>query len=113
MVGAVVACNAMGNVVENGKILAGTRNDDNTAFLDGETWLVENRTRQLDVFSGKFVGENAVIGCVMTNAALNKGQANKTGPQPGKTGGVAHESSPLLKFAKVFQRSGEKSRRAS
>ena len=77
MVGAVVACNAMGNVVENGKILAGTRNEDNTAFVDGETWLVENRTRQLDVFSGKFVGENTVIGCVMTNAALNKGQANK------------------------------------
>ena len=77
MVGAVVACNAMGNVMENGRILAGTRNGDNTGFVDGETWLVENRTRQLDVFSGKFVGENTVIGCVMTNAALNKGQANK------------------------------------
>ena len=30
MVGAVMACNAMGDVVEDGTILAGARNDDNT-----------------------------------------------------------------------------------
>ncbi len=77
VVGAVVACNAMGDVMENGRILAGARNPENTGFVDAETWMVENRLRQLDVFSGKFVGENTVIGCVMTNAALNKGQANK------------------------------------
>ena len=77
MVGAVVACNAMGDVLENGRILAGARNPENTGFADCETWLVENRQRQLDVFSGRFVGENTVIGCVVTNAALHKGQANK------------------------------------
>ena len=77
MVGAVVACNAMGDVVEDGRILAGARNQENTGFVDAETWMVENRLKQWDVFSGKFVGENTVIGCVMTNAALNKGQANK------------------------------------
>ncbi len=77
MVGAVVACNAMGDVVEDGEILAGARNPENTGFVDAETWMVANRTRQWDVFSGKFVGQNTVIGCVVTNAALNKGQANK------------------------------------
>jgi len=77
MVGAVVACNAMGDVLEQGRILAGARNPENTGFVDAETWMVENRLRQLDVFSGKFVGENTVIGCVVTNAALNKGQAKK------------------------------------
>ena len=77
MVGAVVACNAMGNVMENGRVLAGARNPENTGFVDAETWMVENRLEQWDVFSGKFVGQNTVIGCVVTNAALHKGQANK------------------------------------
>ncbi|MGP1457724.1 MAG: P1 family peptidase [Treponema sp.] len=76
-VGAVVACNAMGDVVQGGKVLAGARNTTNTGFIDAEQWLVENRVRQLDVFSGKIDGENTVIGCVITNAALNKAQATK------------------------------------
>ncbi len=39
MVGAVVACNAMGDIVEHGRILAGARNDDDTGFADTEAWL--------------------------------------------------------------------------
>ena len=77
MVGAIVACNAMGDVLEKGKIIAGSRNDDDTGFADSEEWLIANGRRQKDIFSGKFVGENTVIGCVITNAALNKAQANK------------------------------------
>lgn len=77
MVGAVVACNAMGDVLEQGEIIAGSRNDENTGFADSEDWLIANGRRQKDIFSGKFVGENTVIGCVVTNAALNKNQANK------------------------------------
>ena len=77
MVGAIVACNAMGDVLENGTIIAGSRNDDNTGFANSEEWLIANGRRQKDIFSGKFVGENTVIGCVITNAALNKAQANK------------------------------------
>ena len=77
MVGAIVACNAMGDVLENGKIIAGSRNDDDTGFAGSEDWLIANGRRQKDIFSGKFVGENTVIGCVITNAALNKNQANK------------------------------------
>ena len=77
MVGAVMACNAMGDVVEDGTILAGARNDDNTGFAGTEEWLIQHSQRQRDIFSGKLVGENTVIGCVVTNAALNKAQAAK------------------------------------
>lgn len=77
LVGAVVACNAIGDVVRGGRILAGARNEDNTGFLSTEDWLIANSARQRDIFSGKPVGENTVIGCVLTNAKLNKGQANK------------------------------------
>lgn len=77
MVGAVVACNAMGDVLENGQILAGVRNDQNTGFAGTEEWLLAHSQRQRDIFSGKMAGENTVIGCVVTNAALTKAQATK------------------------------------
>ena len=70
MVGAVVACNAMGDVLESGAILAGARDDSGRGFADSEAWLVAHGQRQRDVFSGKLVGENTVIGCVVTNAAM-------------------------------------------
>lgn len=76
-VGAIVACNAVGNIVQDGVILAGARNRTNTGFVDAEHWLAENRLRQFDMFSGSPSGENTVIGCVITNAALNKSQATK------------------------------------
>ena len=75
--GAEVACNAVGDVVERGRIIAGARNRDNTGFLSSEEWLIAHSTRQKDIFSGKMTGENTVIGCVVTNAALNKAQASK------------------------------------
>ncbi|MGM9578357.1 MAG: P1 family peptidase [Evtepia sp.] len=77
MVGAVVACNAMGDVLEQGQIIAGARNRENTGFAGSESVLLASSQRQKDIFSGKFVGENTVIGCVVTNAALNKSQAAK------------------------------------
>lgn len=77
MVGAVVACNAMGDVLEHGKIIAGARTDDGMGFADTEEWLIAHGQRQRDIFSGKLVGENTVIGCVVTNAAMTKAQATK------------------------------------
>lgn len=77
MVGAVVACNCMGDVLENGAILAGARNADNTGFVDSEAWILKHYQHQRDVFSGKLVGENTIIGCVVTNADLQKTQAAK------------------------------------
>lgn len=52
MVGAVVACNAMGDVLESGAILAGARDDSGRGFADSEAWLVAHGQRQRDVFSG-------------------------------------------------------------
>ena len=66
-----------GDVLENGTILAGARDDSGRGFADSEAWLVAHGQRQRDVFSGKLVGENTVIGCVVTNAAMNKAQATK------------------------------------
>lgn len=77
MVGAVVACNAMGDILEKGQILAGVRNDQNTGFAGTEAWLLAHSQRQRDIFSGKTAGENTVIGCVVTNADLTKAQATK------------------------------------
>lgn len=77
MVGAVVACNAMGDVLENGKIIAGARTDDGAGFLGTEDWLIAHGQRQRDIFSGKLIGQNTVIGCVVTNAAMTKAQAAK------------------------------------
>ncbi len=82
MVGAVVACNAMGDVWDHGQIIAGARNDENTGFANSEEWLIAHGERQLDVFSEKFVGQNTVIGCVVTNAALTKPRRRSSLPWP-------------------------------
>lgn len=78
MVGAVVAVNCVGDVWEDGRILAGCRGQDGLTFSDGEQVLLDGYRRQKDVFSGRFAGEdNTVIGCIVTNAALSKAQAGK------------------------------------
>ncbi len=78
MVGAVVAVNCVGDVWENARILAGCRGEDGITLADGEQALLDGYRRQKDVFSGRFTGEdNTVIGCIVTNAALNKAQAGK------------------------------------
>ena len=87
----------MGDVVENGAILAGARNDDGTGFAGTEDWLLQHSQRQRDIFSGKLVGENTVIGCVVTNAALTKAQAAKLAAvaQNGIARAVARPTPPL------------------
>ncbi len=79
MVGAVIAVNAMGDVVRDGKILAGARKDDGMTFLNSQNYMIENYWKQRDVFSGNVISgrDNTVIGCVITNAALGKSQMNK------------------------------------
>ena len=76
VVGAIVAVNALGEVVdpESGEILAGIRNDP--AFQRDKPFLPS-----LDVLMGAqteaFFGQNTTIGCIATNARLNKAEANK------------------------------------
>lgn len=67
---AVVAVNAMGDVVdENGKILAGAKGK-NGAFVDTEKILAEGDISKL------LLGTNTTIGCILTDAKLTKVEAN-------------------------------------
>ena len=68
---AVVAVNALGDVFdpERGEIVAGCRNADG-GFAFAEKKLLEG-----EYF--KFLTGNTTIGCVITNAKLNKVQTNK------------------------------------
>jgi len=74
VVGALVACNAVGDVVDpaSGRVLAGARTADGTGLLDTQRALLpgERDNRPLP-------GTNTTIGVVATNATLNKAQAKR------------------------------------
>jgi len=73
VIGAIVAVNAVGDVVDpaTGRIVAGIRNEDGSGFTDARK-LVLTRTG-LEAASG----ENTTIGVVATNATLTKAEATK------------------------------------
>ena len=72
-VGAVVAVNAFGDVVDpaTGRIVAGAFRRDPFAFLDCEAAMLSQ-----DAATNRFAG-NTTLGVVATNAALTKAQAAK------------------------------------
>lgn len=73
MVAAIVAVNAVGDVLdEKNNIMAGVRNDDGS-FM-GMLNAMRGIAHQQDPNRG---GENTVIGAIATNAKLTKAQANK------------------------------------
>ena len=74
LVGAVVAVNCLGDVIDpsSGKILAGAYDRISGRFLDSVSLLVSNAGKGNCPFPS-----NTSIGCVITNAALTKAQANK------------------------------------
>ncbi|SMC48544.1 P1 family peptidase [Papillibacter cinnamivorans] len=74
MVGAVMAVNCMGDVLdpESGALLAGMLDDTKTVLADTEAYLMTDYKSKTDLFSG-----NTIIGTVLTNAALTKAEANK------------------------------------
>jgi L-aminopeptidase/D-esterase-like protein len=73
VVGAIVAVNAVGDVVDpaSGEIVAGARDEDGSGFVDARV-LVRERS---GLAGGS--GENTTIGVVATNASLTKAEANK------------------------------------
>ena len=77
MVGAVIAVNCIGDVWQQGKIIAGSRTEDGRSFADSEKLLLQRYETQTDIFSNLPTGGNTVIGCIVTNAALTKAQVNK------------------------------------
>jgi L-aminopeptidase/D-esterase-like protein len=74
VVGALVACNAVGDVIDpaTGQVLAGARTADGLSLLDTQRALLagERGHRPLP-------GTNTTIGVVATNAILTKAQAKR------------------------------------
>ena len=85
MVGAVFAVNCVGDILENGEIIAGVRKDEGLEFYGSERAILESYALETDLFkAGKDDardGGNTVIGCIMTNAALTKAQAARLAAQ--------------------------------
>lgn len=74
MMGAVVAVNCLGDVIDpgSGAVLAGAYQDNPFAFLSTEEGMI----KQYDKSSNAFAS-NTTIGAIITNAAMTKAQANK------------------------------------
>lgn len=73
-VGAVVAVNALGDVLdyETGRILAGLLSEDLSGFADTRQCMYRELQKKRDLWSG-----NTTIGCIITNAKLDKCQCRK------------------------------------
>ena len=74
VVGAVVAVNCLGDVIDpaSGQIVAGAVQQDPFRFLDSEAGLLQ----QCEATGNRFTG-NTTIGAIITNATLTKAQATK------------------------------------
>jgi L-aminopeptidase/D-esterase-like protein len=70
-VGAAVAVNCVGDVLESGKIIAGALGDDGT-FADSERVILDDYMSRKDFFS-----ENTVLACIVTNARADKAGAQR------------------------------------
>ncbi|MDR3170218.1 MAG: P1 family peptidase [Treponema sp.] len=90
VVAAVVAVNCVGDVVEQGKIIAGMRDNDGITFADSECIILEAYQHDKDFFSGKAVDRgtaieagdgNTVLACIITNAKLDKAGATRLAAQ--------------------------------
>jgi L-aminopeptidase/D-esterase-like protein len=75
VVGAIVAVNCMGDVIDpkSGKIVAGARSEDGTSFLD----IMGHYRSGRHVDQTTIPGENTTIGVVATNARFDKTQMTK------------------------------------
>ena len=78
VVGAIMAVNAVGGVVdpENGRVVAGPRNEEDSGFFDTLKLITSP-----DYVGPQAATSNTCVGVVATNATLNKEQANKLADQ--------------------------------
>ncbi len=74
VVGALVACNAVGDVIDpaTGQVLAGARTADGLSLLDTQRALLKGERGHRPL-----PGTNTTIGVVATNATLTKAQAKR------------------------------------
>ncbi|HEY0822606.1 MAG TPA: P1 family peptidase, partial [Ramlibacter sp.] len=77
-VGAIVACNALGDVVDpaTGAVIAGARTDDGKALRDTRRALLRGETPK-----PLLAGSNTTIGVIATDAVLTKAQAGRLATQ--------------------------------
>jgi L-aminopeptidase/D-esterase-like protein len=103
--GAVAAVNSIGDVVENGSVIAGARTDDGR-FADGEAAILEDYASRRDFFSGKreqSEGTNTTLVCIVTNARLDKaGAARLAGAGQDGIAGVIRPAHLLYDGDTVF-----------
>ena len=71
VVSALVAVNALGDVYENGEVIAGALNDNKTKCLNSYELMKQGVTK------GGFSIDNTTIGIIATNAKLDKSQCKK------------------------------------
>lgn len=71
VVGALVAVNAMGDVLREGKIIAGALTDDRMNFANSSSVLISRSHPKL------IAATNTTIGAILTNASLTKAEAKK------------------------------------
>jgi L-aminopeptidase/D-esterase-like protein len=76
LAGAVAAVNCIGDIVENGTIIAGARTDDGR-FAGGEDAILAEYAEHYDFFSGKVEGAHTTLVCIVTNARLDKAGAGR------------------------------------
>jgi L-aminopeptidase/D-esterase-like protein len=70
IIGALVVVNSVGNIIENGKIIAGAKNPAGRGFVDALEFF------KIGKVSVGF-GTNTTLGIVATNAKFNKEEINK------------------------------------
>lgn len=71
VVGAIVAVNALGDVYENGQIIAGMRNAKKNGWENSESYILNGYQTKI------FKNSNTTIGVIVTNAKLTKARAKK------------------------------------
>jgi L-aminopeptidase/D-esterase-like protein len=76
MAGAVFAVNCVGDILENGEIIAGVRRNGGLELCGSEEAILSGYAAEKDLFKG-----NTVIGCIFTNADLTKAQAARLAGQ--------------------------------
>ncbi len=91
-VGALAVVNAVGDVYENGRIIAGMLNKEANAFANTEHIMFDECTQNKGLFSG-----NTTLVAVVTNAAFNKTQLTKIAGMA--QNGMARAISPVHTMA--------------
>jgi len=81
VLGAIVAVNAFGDVIENGKIIAGARSLKKGPVRIGSDDYFANTLKLMQTFAGRTIlsiagKQNTVIGVIATNASLSKEEVN-------------------------------------